>query len=165
MNASRFSTIFMHTIRLEILHTSVVFKLKSSIPASNTKLNRCYYFLQVTHSERMTCQIAVSIWSPHSWTGKRWHSGPCLLKLEARLEEDQRALSTTAPNPHLPADFKPCVSRSDMESTGQLSTLSQLCHTWWHLKQTSVLPTFKKKSSPLWYLLKGIRMPHSYKFI
>jgi len=74
------STIFMPTIRLQIPHTSVMFKLHSSIPASNAKLNRCYHFLQVAHSECMTCQIAVSIWSPHSWIGKRWHSGPWLLR-------------------------------------------------------------------------------------
>lgn len=124
--------------------------------------SRCYYFLQVAHSECTTCPVAVSIWSRQlSWQEREGHSGPWLLTwaVARQGQGGQSHLKATAlPPPWLTSS--PVVSRSDMELWGQLSSASWLCDAWWHLQQTSILPTLKQKIPTLLVAAKRNTTPH-----
>lgn len=104
----------MPALRLKTPHISVMFKLKRSVSASNEESNICHHFLQVAHWERLSCQIAVSIWSPNSWMGKRRHSGHWLLGQACGQAGRTRSQGSKTQSLHQ-ADFKPSNSRSHVE--------------------------------------------------
>lgn len=146
----------MPTLRLKTPHTSVMFKLKRSVSASNEKSNICHHFLQVAHWERLSCQIAVSIWSPNSWTGKRRHSGHWLLGQACGQAGRTRSQgSKTQTSTRLTSSL---ATRGHMwNSWRQLSSISVISCLVTFGTKYNVFPTMKKNSLPFWHLLKGMQ--------
>lgn len=91
---------------------------------------------------------AQSQWAsdPDSWVGKRGTFSALTANMSCGQVGTRRSKRSQSHSP-APAQLtsSPMVSRSDLELWGQLSSISQLCHAWWHLQQTSVLPTLKQK--------------------